>query len=114
MVGRYWDRGLIEIMGPLGLQRLFHSFTFKLELLATGLLPHYALLLLTFSWLTMIYFWGAVLALGSYLPTAGKNKWDNALGTYFTLNLQGLHIISLTGALMLLLVGVLQPKRSSD
>jgi len=42
MVGRYWDRGLIEIMGPLGLQRLFHSFTFKLELLATGLLPHAA------------------------------------------------------------------------
>lgn len=55
MVGRYWDRGLIEIMGPLGLQRLFHYLTFKLELLATGFLPHYALLLLTISWLTTIY-----------------------------------------------------------
>jgi hypothetical protein len=55
MVGRYWDRGLIEIMGPLGLQRLFHFLTFNLELLATGFLPHYALLLLSLSWLAALY-----------------------------------------------------------
>ena len=54
MVGRYWDRGLIEIMGPLGLERLFHFLTFNLELLATGFLPHYALLLLTSSWALII------------------------------------------------------------
>ena len=50
MIGRYWDRGLIEIMGPLGLERLFHFLTFNLELLATGFLPHYALLLLFLSY----------------------------------------------------------------
>lgn len=55
MVGRYWDRGLIEVMGPLGLQRLFHFLTFNLELLATGHLPHYTLLLLSLSWwLTLV------------------------------------------------------------
>ena len=47
--------GLIEIMGPLGLQRLFHFLTFNLELLATGFLPHYALLLLSLSWLAALY-----------------------------------------------------------
>lgn len=40
MVSRYWDRGLIELLGPFGLLRLFHYATFKLELLSTGFLPH--------------------------------------------------------------------------
>ena len=49
MVSRYFDRGLIEMIGPLGLQRLFHFLTFNVELLASGFLPHYALLLLSFG-----------------------------------------------------------------
>ena len=45
MVSRYWDRGLIEFLGPLGLLRLFHYATFKLELATTGFLSHYSLFL---------------------------------------------------------------------
>ena len=36
---RYWDRGLLELLGPMGLVKLFHYYSFKLELL--GFIPHY-------------------------------------------------------------------------
>lgn len=39
---RYWDRGLVEIQGPLGLVKLFHLISFKLESPATGHLIKYA------------------------------------------------------------------------
>lgn len=41
-VFRYWDRGLVELLGPFGLVKLFHYLAFRLELLATGFIPHYA------------------------------------------------------------------------
>jgi hypothetical protein len=55
IIARYFDRGFLElILGPFGLLRLFHYFSFTLELLATGL-PHYALLLLIFISLSLFY-----------------------------------------------------------
>jgi NADH-ubiquinone oxidoreductase chain 5 len=49
IIARYFDRGFLElILGPFGLLRLFHFFSFTLELLATGL-PHYAIILLLIS-----------------------------------------------------------------
>jgi NADH-ubiquinone oxidoreductase chain 5 len=44
-VSRYWDRGFLEVVGPTGLVKLFHYYSFKLELLSTGLIPHYAFLI---------------------------------------------------------------------
>ncbi|KAI9088691.1 NADH dehydrogenase subunit 5 [Phlyctochytrium arcticum] len=38
-VFRYWDRGLLEFFGPMGC-------AFQIELLATGFIPHYALITL--------------------------------------------------------------------
>jgi hypothetical protein len=46
VVFRYWDRGIVELLGPLGLVKLFHYSSFKLELIATGFIPHYAFLIL--------------------------------------------------------------------
>lgn len=57
IVFRYWDRGLVELLGPMGLVQLFHYLSFQLELLATGFIPHYALLILsTLSLLALITF----------------------------------------------------------
>ena len=47
VVFRYWDRGLVEFLGPMGLVQLFHYFSFQLELLATGFIPHYALIIIS-------------------------------------------------------------------
>jgi hypothetical protein len=47
-LSRYWDRGILELIGPTGLLNLFHYYSFKLELLSTGFLTHYALLLYLF------------------------------------------------------------------
>jgi len=49
LASRYFDRGLLELAGPLGLVRLFHFLSFKLELAATGYAAHYALLFLGIS-----------------------------------------------------------------
>jgi NADH-ubiquinone oxidoreductase chain 5 len=56
MVSRYWDRGLIELVGPLGLHKLFHFATFKLELLSTGFIPHtyFTLLIIMAAVITLI------------------------------------------------------------
>jgi hypothetical protein len=55
IIARYFDRGFIELaIGPFGLLRLFHYYSFILELIATGL-PHYAILLLTFISLTLYF-----------------------------------------------------------
>lgn len=45
---RYLDKGLIEFFGPLGLYRIIHFQSFILELLATGFIPHYGFIFLTF------------------------------------------------------------------
>lgn len=47
VVFRYWDRGQVEFLGPMGLVQLFHYYSFQLELLATGFIPHYALLIIS-------------------------------------------------------------------
>ena len=44
IVARYWDRGVVELLGPFGLLRFFHYATFQIELLATGFFSHYAFL----------------------------------------------------------------------
>nr|YP_009659004.1 NADH dehydrogenase subunit 5 [Synchytrium microbalum]QCQ69002.1 NADH dehydrogenase subunit 5 [Synchytrium microbalum] len=43
---RHIDRGLIELIGPTGLISFIHYIGFRLELLATGYLPHYAFIIL--------------------------------------------------------------------
>nr|NP_150324.1 NADH dehydrogenase subunit 5 [Spizellomyces punctatus]AAK84253.1 NADH dehydrogenase subunit 5 [Spizellomyces punctatus] len=53
-VFRYWDRGLVELLGPMGLVRLIHYFSFKLELLATGFIPHYAFLIIFIPFISAI------------------------------------------------------------
>ena len=53
-VFRYWDRGLVELLGPMGLVQLFHYYSFKLELLATGFIPHYAFLIIFIPLLTVL------------------------------------------------------------
>jgi len=56
---RYLDRGLIELIGPMGLVRLFHYYSFMLELLSTGFIVHYALIIILFpiiiAWTMMTY-----------------------------------------------------------
>ena len=44
-VSRYFDQGLIEIIGPLGFIRIFHYYAFLIESLGTGALYHYALIM---------------------------------------------------------------------
>lgn len=56
IINRYLDRGLLELLGPLGLVRLFHYYAFKLELLATAFIPHYAFLILIFTFATVVGF----------------------------------------------------------
>lgn len=43
---RYWDRGLVELIGPMGLVKLIHHLAFIIELLSTGRLIQYALILI--------------------------------------------------------------------
>lgn len=43
---RYWDKGLIEFLGPIGLFRSLHWFGFKVESLATGFIPHQGFIVL--------------------------------------------------------------------
>lgn len=47
---RYWDRGVLEAtLGTTGLQNLFHYYSFKLELVTTGFIPHYIQYILLFK-----------------------------------------------------------------
>lgn len=45
---RYWDKGLLQIIGPYGISRLIHYISFNLELLATGFILHYAIIMLLY------------------------------------------------------------------
>lgn len=45
---RYLDKGLLELLGPLGLVRLLHYIGFSIELLSTGFIPHYAFIIISF------------------------------------------------------------------
>jgi len=40
------DKGILELLGPLGLHRTFHYLGFKLELLGMGNIINYALIIL--------------------------------------------------------------------
>lgn len=52
---RYWDRGLVEIIGPLGLVRVIHHFAFQMELYtASGRLIHYAFIIVSSSLLFFV------------------------------------------------------------
>lgn len=55
---RYIDKGALEMLGPLGLSRTFHYLGFKLELLATGNILHYALIIIfsIFTLFSLIFF----------------------------------------------------------
>ncbi len=43
---RYWDKGLLQIIGPYGLYKILHYYSFKIELLSTGYILHYAIIFL--------------------------------------------------------------------
>ena len=42
---RYWDKGLLQIIGPFGINKVLHLLSFKLELLSTSYIIHYFLYL---------------------------------------------------------------------
>jgi hypothetical protein len=42
---RYFDQGLIEIVGPIGFIRIFHYYAFLIESFGTGAIFHYALII---------------------------------------------------------------------
>ena len=67
---RYIDKGLFELLGPVGLVRLTHWLGFKVELLATGFIPHQIFIIL-FSCITFLFtfiFIFSLLPLATYLP----------------------------------------------
>ena len=45
---RYFDKGLLEFLGPVGIFRANHWFGFNIELLSTGFIPHYAFIFLCY------------------------------------------------------------------
>jgi len=48
LILRYWDRGLIERVGPFGLTKLIHPIGGNIERILSGKLINYALLILSF------------------------------------------------------------------
>lgn len=46
---RYWDRGLVEIIGPMGQVNLIHHLAFNIELMADGRINKYALIIIFFT-----------------------------------------------------------------
>jgi len=50
---RYIDKGILEILGPLGLVRLLQFIGFYIELISTGNITHYSLILIGFMVITM-------------------------------------------------------------
>ena len=67
---RYIDKGLFELFGPVGLVRLTHWLGFKVELLATGFIPH-QIFIIILSCLTFIFsfiFIFSVLPISPFLP----------------------------------------------
>ncbi len=53
---RYVDKGILELIGPLGCQRLLNYLGFNIELLSTGFIPHYALIMITSAILCFAFF----------------------------------------------------------
>lgn len=51
---RYIDKGILEILGPLGLVRLLQYMGFYIELISTGYIPHYSLILIGFLTITIL------------------------------------------------------------
>ena len=43
IVFRYWDRGLVELLGPMGQMKVIHYQAFRVE--STGFIPHYAFII---------------------------------------------------------------------
>ena len=106
---RYWDRGLIEIMGPLGLQRLFHSEPFTIIIIiviiivssgsshhremsyclnvkASRLVSLFGLTLAmdiagTNSIPILVIFWGGTLALANYWQSRAKVTHKGSTGS---------------------------------
>lgn len=53
---RYLDKGILELFGPLGCQKFLHYLGFTIELLSTGFIPHYALIMVTSVILGLLFF----------------------------------------------------------
>ena len=51
---RYFDKGILEILGPLGINRLLQFTGFQIERTSTGHIPHYSLILISFMLLPII------------------------------------------------------------
>jgi hypothetical protein len=51
---RYWDKGLIEFIGPTGLVRLTNRLGFDIDSISTGFIPHYAFLFISLFMLCII------------------------------------------------------------
>ena len=54
---RYWDKGLLQILGPYGIARFIHYISFNFEFLATGFILHYALIMLSYLFILLIIFY---------------------------------------------------------
>lgn len=52
---RYWDKGILEYLGPIGIYRITHWLGFQIELLASGFIPHQAFIFI-FSILLFLIF----------------------------------------------------------
>ena len=53
---RYLDKGILELFGPLGFHKFFYYLGLIIELLSTGFIPHYALLMVTSAILGLLFF----------------------------------------------------------
>jgi hypothetical protein len=49
------DKGCLELLGPLGLSRTFHYLGFKIELLATGYILHYAFIIISSLFILLFF-----------------------------------------------------------
>lgn len=47
LIYRYWDKGIIELLGPVGCARWVNRLGFQIELLATGFIPHQGFIIIT-------------------------------------------------------------------
>lgn len=52
---RYWDRGLIEILGPFGLTKFIHPLAYNLEIILSGKLINYARIILSLFLLFLFF-----------------------------------------------------------
>ena len=52
---RYWDRGIIEILGPQGIIKQIHPFAFIIEIILTGRIINYVIQILSFPFIFIIF-----------------------------------------------------------